>query len=147
MYFNTCILIRYLAIHSIRDLGTDDQSMNMVNGVFFFNGIEYRYFRISIHSDRCRTNCRSHSVFASMKNLINIYAPIKNKIKIRMRYWRILNRRIRKCINHCKKVTPIKVASCEWLWHSMLQFYGLWTVHCLELLKWENCVSRKCVCV
>ena len=44
------------------------------------------------------------------------------------------------CINHCKKVTPIGMAPCEWLWHFMLQFYGLWTLHGVEVLKWENCV-------
>ena len=46
------------------------------------------------------------------------------------------------CINHCKKVTPIRMAPCEWLWHFMLQFYGLWTRHGVEVLKWENCVTQ-----
>ena len=147
MYFNTCILIRYLAIHSIRDLGTDDQSMNMVNGVFSLmeSNIDISIFQFTLTAAE---QIVVPILFLLQARISSIFTPpIKNKIKIRMRYWRILNRRIRKCINHCKKVTPIKVASCEWLWHSMLQFYGLWTVHCLELLKWENCVSRKCVCV
>ena len=87
MYFNTCILIRYLAIHSIRDLGTDDQSMNMVNGVFSLmeSNIDISIFQFTLTAaEQIVVPIRSHSVFASMKNLINIYAPIK--IKIRMRY-------------------------------------------------------------